>query len=253
MENSLIALKIAHLKIRFQKSIVLNEVNLNLEAGKIHVLVGPNGSGKTSILNALSGVTPYEGEIFLHEQNLAQLNRKELSRIVSMIPSSNLGPSIQVEEFIEMARFPYTNFLGKLKPTDQQIIEKSIELVGVQKLLKKSLNELSDGERKKVMITAALVQDCPIMLMDEPTNFLDIGNKYLFSKLVQKIRDELGKTILISSHDMDLVFRVADSILLIKDQTIAQHKVEEVRNNKLIESAFQQYGLKLDADGRIEI
>ncbi|MCB0479248.1 MAG: ABC transporter ATP-binding protein [Crocinitomicaceae bacterium] len=251
MENHLDSIAISNLSIHYKKQQVLKDVNLRLQKGGIHVLVGPNGSGKTSLLNALSGEISYSGSILLEGKEQQKLSKNELAQTLSMVHSTNAVHHIQVEEFIRLARFPYTNFLGRLSETDKEIIHKGIQLVGIEELLSKSVDELSDGERKKVMIAAALAQDCPIMLMDEPTTFLDIGNKFLFSKLLQQMKLELGKTLVISTHDLDLVFQVADSVLLIQDQHIEQHSVQEVRDQKLIEKTFEAYHLQLDANGKL--
>ncbi|MEZ4937150.1 MAG: ABC transporter ATP-binding protein [Crocinitomicaceae bacterium] len=253
MEERINSLVVKDLEIHYQKNQILHEVNLELEKGKIHLLVGPNGSGKTTLLNALSGTVDFSGTIHLEGKPQKQLSRKELAQTVSMVHSVNAVHHILVREFIEMSRFPYTHFLGKLNSEDQKIINQSVELVGISELLNRSLQNLSDGERKKVMITAALIQDCPIMLMDEPTTFLDIGNKYQFSKLIRKIKIELGKTVLISSHDLDLVFQIADSILLIQDKQIQQYSLQEVKAQKLIEKVFGSYDVKLDENGRLQL
>lgn len=251
MEN-IKSISIQNLSIQFGSRKLFSNVNLELLPNSIYALIGPNGSGKTSLLNAIASKIDYAGTIKLHNQNLKAFNSRSLAQTISYLPSQNPSNSIQVSELIELNRFPHTKFLGKLKEKDLAVVSKSIELTGVENLLDKNFTNLSDGEKKKVMITASLVQDCPIMMMDEPTNFLDIGNKYQFSKLLQEIRDELGKTIIISTHDMNLAFQGADHILLIQEENILTKEPNEVKKEKLLEKVFASYGIKMDESGNLK-
>jgi iron complex transport system ATP-binding protein len=251
MENIKSAISIQDLSIKYGQNSILTSVNLEIEEGSIYAIIGPNGSGKSSLINSISGDVKYSGDILLNKKNLSQINRKELACMISKLQSNGSINNIKVSELVEMGRIPKTDFLGRLKEIDHQIIKSSIELTGIKELLNKSLHELSDGERRKVLITKALIQDCPIMLMDEPTTFLDVGNKYSFSQLIKKINQDYQKTIFMSTHDLDLAFSIADKIVLIVDQNIEVHLPETVKKERLLERVFSKYDVKLDENGNL--
>ena len=253
MENVNTTISTHNLSITYGNTTVLKNVNLELKKGRIYIILGPNGTGKSTLINCLSGDLKYQGEIKLMGKNLNHFNRKELAQTISKVQSTTLINNIKVEELIEMGRIPYTNFLGKLKKQDRDIIQNAIEMTGVQHLLSKSLFELSDGERRKVLITRNLVQDCPIVFMDEPTTFLDIGNTYQFYNLIKKVKSDQEKTILLSTHDLNLAFQLADSILLIRDHSITEHLPREVKEQKLLEEVFAAYKVKIDDEGKLDL
>lgn len=240
------------LRIAYREREVLNIPDLNLESGKIYALIGPNGSGKTSLLNALSGKDHFQGKIEIQSLDLNKISRKELAQKISFTPSQNPTSAIKVDEFLALNRFAHTNFLGKLSKADHAKISEAIRITSVEKLVKKNFNELSDGEKKKVMIAASLVQDCPIMLMDEPTNFLDIGNKYQFAQLLKRIQFDLNKTVLISTHDLELAFSVAHEFLLILNQEVVKMEAEQVKSSKALEEVFKDYNIQTDEEGNFK-
>lgn len=253
MENIEKRLVISDLAIQYGQKTILSEVNLEFEKGKIYTIIGPNGSGKSSLIDCLSGDNSYTGSIHVEGKNLKNYSRKDLSLVLSKIQTNANLSNIRVDELIAMGRIPHTNFLGVLKEEDHEIIQRIVALTQIEELLKKQIHELSDGEKRKVFIAKALIQDCPIMLMDEPTTFLDIGNKFAFGQLLLKVKQDYSKTIFFSTHDLDLALKISDRILLIIDGKIESWSPQEVVSKKLLEQAFVKYGVKVDAEGRIQI
>lgn len=199
-----------------QKSCVHDALNLNLYAGEVTCLLGLNGAGKSTLLRTLCGFQPpLDGEIDLLGKSLASYTQGEFARNVGVVltEKTNVG-GITVYELVSLGRHPYTGFFGQLKQRDKEIIEESMESVGIAHKARNYVSELSDGERQKAMIAKALAQQCPIILLDEPTAFLDVTSRIETMVLLHKLAVEQKKAILLSTHDLDLAIQLADCLWL---------------------------------------
>lgn len=199
-----------------QKSCVHDALNLNLYAGEVTCLLGLNGAGKSTLLRTLCGFQPsLGGEIELLGKPLASYTQGEFSQRVGVVltEKTNAG-GITVYELVSLGRHPYTGFFGQLKPADKQIIEDSMAAVGIAHKAKNYVSELSDGERQKAMIAKALAQQCPIILLDEPTAFLDVTSRIETMVLLHQLAVEQQKAILLSTHDLDLAIQLGDCLWL---------------------------------------
>ncbi len=199
-------LDIKDLSIGYGNEKVLGQqINLTLEAGQLVGLVGQNGVGKSTFIRTICGLQPrLNGEILLNGNEIKTQNLKAIAKRISVVLTGRPDSlNLSVLELIALGRHPYSGWLGNLKQSDKEIIDKAITLMEINYLAKKRLYELSDGQLQKVMIARALAQDTDIMILDEPTSHLDLKNKIEVLELLKKIANE-GKGVLISTHEIQL-------------------------------------------------
>lgn len=198
-------------------TIVHQDLTFDLWAGELTCLLGPNGAGKSTLLRTLSAFQPaLDGELLLDGRALSTYSEREKSkRIGVVLTDKTQAGGLTVYELVALGRQPHTGFWGRLNARDHQFIEESIEAVGISHKSKSYTAELSDGERQKVMIAKALVQECPLILLDEPTAFLDVVSRIEIMTLLHNIARKQHKTILLSTHDIDQALIQADRLWLL--------------------------------------
>ncbi|MDL2262612.1 ABC transporter ATP-binding protein [Bacteroidales bacterium OttesenSCG-928-I21] len=229
-------LHIENLCIGYKKPIV-DTINLNANEKKLICIIGRNGTGKSTLLNTLSGVTKaLSGNIFYNKKNFAKLSLRGRSTMISYVPSKQEYLSnLSVYELVALGRSPYTNIFDKKSIEDKQLIEKNLAEFDLTKLQNKALYEISDGERQRSMICRAIVQQTPIILLDEPTAFLDYYAKQKLLSDLAKLAEENSKCIIFSSHDIELSLRYAQIVWLFDNNKITAMPVEELKKTKLLE------------------
>lgn len=216
------ALKIGY-NTRSGETVVTSDINFELQKGQLIGLVGANGIGKSTLLRTLIKVQPaLSGNIYLNEKALEELSSLALAKQLSIVLTEQItSKNLSVYELVALGRHPYTNWIGNLTKTDQSIIYNAINLVNITELKDKRCYELSDGQLQKVMLARALAQDTDIIVLDEPTTHLDMYHKAYILKLLQQLTKETGKTILFSSHEIDLAIQLCDTmIVMTKDNAI---------------------------------
>ena len=219
------------LDVGYSKSTVISDVNIEAMRGQVICLLGPNGAGKSTILRTLSGLlAPVKGAVQVEGINIEKMKKKDIAKKLSLVLTDSVTPSLTtVYELISMGRTPYTNFLGRLSDEDRKIIDESLEIVGASFLKERFYNQLSDGEKQKVMIARALVQEPELIILDEPTSHLDIKHKIEVIKVLQKLSNERGITCILSLHDIDLALKGFQKVLLVNDgKVVAQGVPEEI-------------------------
>ncbi|MBW7868938.1 MAG: ABC transporter ATP-binding protein [Brumimicrobium sp.] len=191
--------------------------NLEFLKGELVGLIGPNGSGKTTLFDHLMGfITPIEGEICVHNKSLFQLTQEEKVKTLSYVPSKFFGVNhLSVYELISMGRAPYTNILNRLSEEDKRVIDEVLNSLDLMELQEKDTIFLSDGERQIAMIGKALAQESEVMVLDEPTAFLDYNNKRKVMGILQNVALHNEKLVFISSHDLELCFEYCTKIIAI--------------------------------------
>ena len=222
---------LSHLSVGYKIGhAVVSDINLTLQSGKLASLIGANGVGKSTLLKTLTGFLPkLEGSLLLDGKDISEFSQRALARQISIVLTQK--PDVQnltVEEIIGLGRSPYTGFFGKLHANDQQIVDESITAVGIQKLKNRMIQTLSDGERQKVMIAKALAQQTPVIFLDEPTAFLDFSSKVETFQLLQRMAHEMGKLVLLSTHDLELAVRFSDTLLQVNGDGLRTVSNEEV-------------------------
>ncbi|MBQ6189548.1 MAG: ABC transporter ATP-binding protein [Bacteroidaceae bacterium] len=187
-----------------------------LHAGELCCLLGANGAGKSTLLRTLAAFQPaLSGEMWIGERKLTEIPPRQLSTMIGIVLTERIRTGgITVRDMVEMGRSPYTNFWGRLKEEDNREVDEAMQQVGITQFADRQISTLSDGERQKVMIAKALAQGTPIILLDEPTAFLDFPSKVEIMLLLSRLAHEMGKTIFLSTHDLDLALQTSDCLWL---------------------------------------
>lgn len=210
---------------------VISDINLELRSGQLACLIGENGIGKSTLLKTLTGFLPkLKGSLLLGNRDIESFSQRELARQVSIVLTQK--PDVQnltIEEIIGLGRSPYTGFFGRLHAEDRKVVDDAIATMGIEKLRGRMIQTLSDGERQKVMIAKALAQETSIILLDEPTAFLDFPSKAETFLSLQRMAHERDKLILLSTHDLELAVRFADSLLEVKRGRLQAVSATEVK------------------------
>ena len=196
---------------------LLKDLNLSLAKGKLVALLGQNGAGKSTLLRALTcDEKPLSGTIQVNGKNLAEMSQKERSRIIGLVSTDRIqAGALTVTELVGLGRQPHTGFLGRLDEEDHAIVRQAMEDSGIISKAGEYIASLSDGERQKAMIARALAQQTPIIILDEPTAFLDVASRIETMRLLQTLAHERGKAVLLSSHDISQSLMLADELWLI--------------------------------------
>lgn len=242
-------LNIKNLSLEHNKIKVLDNINMYIERGTITSIIGKNGSGKSSLVNCINDMEKYKGEITLNinnnEVNIKDLSNLEKSKKLSILPQLLIYPHILVSELIKMGRNPYLKLGQKLSDTDYDIIQKSIDAVNIEPLLDKYIDQLSGGERQKVYLAMMLIQDTELMILDEPTTYLDLNNETEFLNLLNKLKNEFNKTIVIIMHNITNALNYSDNIIILDNGKVCiSGKTEEVINSNIIEDIFNVKTIK---------
>lgn len=210
-------LKIGYHMKRGRIRVIQDSLSVSLFPGELTCLLGLNGTGKSTLLRTICGFQPaISGDISILGKNINDYSQHEFSLIVGVVltEKTNAG-GITVYELVSLGRHPHTGFWGRLDSTDRKVVEESIEAVGISHKADSFVAELSDGERQKAMIAKTLAQECPVIILDEPTAFLDVKSRIETMSLLRKLASEQNKSILLSTHDIDLAIRMSDRIWLL--------------------------------------
>lgn len=235
-------LKATSLSIGYDDKTVVSDINVTLSEGDIIALVGPNGAGKSTLFKTFSThIKPLGGKIELFGKDLMSYTPKERAKMLGIVLTERPDDLfLKVFDVVAAGRYPYTGMFGKLSDKDEQEIKVSLELVGVNNLIDRVFNTLSDGEKQKVMIAKAIAQNTPIIMLDEPTAFLDYPSKIELFSLLKKLAKEQKKAILFSSHDLELLLRYTDNLWIIaKNQPFAAGTSSELLKNDVIKDYFE--------------
>lgn len=187
--------------------------------GQLTCLLGANGTGKSTLLRTLAGFQPpLEGHVLIGGRDLRTLSRRQRARQVGVVLTERPDVvNMRVADLVALGRSPYTGFWGNLSAADRQAVDEAMAMVGVGRLSDRSLRMLSDGERQKAMVAKVLAQQTPVMLLDEPTAFLDFGSKVDLLQLLRRLAHSLGKTVMLSTHDVQLALQLADRLWLMHE------------------------------------
>ncbi|MEN8125477.1 MAG: ABC transporter ATP-binding protein [Bacteroidota bacterium] len=237
-------LKTKDLSIGYQtkkeKLVLANNLNLSLTKGELVCLMGKNGIGKSTLLRTLTKVqNELSGEILILDKYLHQYKPDELAKIIGVVLTERIPQSnLTVYELIALGRQPYTNWIGTLSDRDKEQIKFSIIQTGLEDLVNKRCDELSDGQMQRVMICRALSQNTDIIILDEPTAHLDIQHKIEMFKLLKSLAHEIQKTILISTHEIQFGLQMADKLWLMTENGILQGAPKDLIENDQINQLF---------------
>lgn len=221
---------------------VIKGLDLSIKQGKVTTLIGANGCGKSTLFNLITkNLRPNSGEIRLEGKDIAQVKLKDFARQVAIVHQYNTAPAdISVEKLVAFGRTPYHSF-GSLANSeeDEEKIKRALEITNTEKLKDKAVAQLSGGQKQRVWIAMALAQDTKILFLDEPTTYLDIRYQLQILKLVRKLNEEYGMTVIMVLHDINQSLYYSDEIVAMKDGRItAQGKPEEIITSELIKNVY---------------
>lgn len=203
--------------IGYKNRSLLTDANAHFAAATLTSLIGRNGTGKSTLLRAIAGLNPnYSGTIQLNGQDIRSLSAIALAKTLAFVSTQRTRiPSMRCVDAVAMGRAPYTNWIGRMQKEDEEIVVRSLTDVGMESFAQRTLDTMSDGECQRVMIARALAQDTPIILLDEPTSFLDMPSRYDLVRLLNRLAHEQGKCILFSTHELDIATKMTDAVALI--------------------------------------
>ncbi|MBU3660949.1 MAG: ABC transporter ATP-binding protein [Flavobacteriales bacterium] len=206
------------------KSPLINVADLTLEAGKVYALVGRNGSGKSTFLRSITGQNPLiSGDININSVSFKKANAIEKSKTIAFVESKFDGIAfLSVADYLALGRAPYTNALGRLSQGDWDFVRQVANEIGIEAFMQKDTLSLSDGERQLCAIARAIVQETPVLLLDEPSAFLDYANKQILVDKLLQIANEKQKCIVFSTHDLDLCIENKLEFLALKNNTLTK-------------------------------
>ncbi|ALM07363.1 ABC transporter ATP-binding protein [Sediminicola sp. YIK13] len=228
---------------------IAKDVNFSLEQGELAAIVGINGIGKSTLLRTIGRVQPkLSGEILLDGKELESYDPLALASKISVVLTEPIASkNLTVLELISLGRQPYTNWIGTLTSLDKEKIVRAINMVQIEDLQHKKCYELSDGQLQKVMIARALAQDTNIMLLDEPTSHLDLYHKVHILKLLREIAHETKKTILFTTHEIEIAIQLCDKMLIMQKERSSFGEPCELITNKSFENLFPSDTITFDS------
>lgn len=243
-------LSIGYPRTKKKEEFILHEdFSFELYAGELTCLLGANGAGKSTLLRTIAGLQqPLSGKILLQSRDLQKYTEQELSTQMGLVlTDKTTAGGFTVSELVSLGRYPYTGFFGKLSSKDNEIVERAMNDVCIIHKSKSYIAELSDGERQKVMIAKALAQECPVIILDEPTAFLDVVNRIEIMNLLHDLATNLNKTILLSTHDIELALVLADRLwLLAKNKGLKTGMTEDLILSNSIDEYLGSKGIHFE-------
>lgn len=241
-------LTVNNIRASYQNTVVLDNINLNIHQGEFAGIIGPNGTGKTTLLKVISGVKkPLSGTVYLDNRDINTLSRNEIARIMAVVPQSSfIPPLFTVEDVVGIGRYAHSKKRFTITASDQAAINKALVLTDTDRFRHRYVSELSGGERQEVLIARALAQEPKFLLLDEPTANLDIKHQLKILELVRKLIDSQSLTALMIIHDLNLAARFCNKLILMHNGSIqASGKADEVVT---VENLAEAYGVAATVD-----
>ena len=228
---------------------VLENINVSLRAGELVCLLGANGIGKSTLLRTISGVqSALKGAVEISGRDLMSYSSKELSKLIGIVYTDRtLAGALTVEELVSLGRQPYTGFFGRLDDEDYKVVKEAVEAVGMSHKLHDYVATLSDGERQKAMIARALAQETPIIILDEPTAFLDVASRIETMQLLRQLAQSQQKAVLLSTHDVGLSLPLTDRLWLVTNEaTVIEGTTQHFIDNGALNDLFPGRNVTFD-------
>ncbi len=234
-------ININSIQVGYEKTIIIEELSLEIQKGKITTIIGENGCGKSTLLKAIGRVLKIRsGEIEVEGKNVHETNTKEIAKVLGMLPQSPRAPSgLSVEEIVEYGRYPHKQKRNGLTAKDHEIVHWALEKTDLVEFKDRNINSLSGGQRQRVWIAMVLAQQTDIILLDEPTTYLDMAYQLEVLQLVQSLNQEKGITVVMVLHDINQASRFSDDLVMLKKgAVVTQGSPKEVMNNENLRKVF---------------
>ncbi len=255
--TAIMLLSTQHLDIGYGEHLVQQDLNLQVERGNMICMLGKNGCGKSTLLRTLAGLqNPLGGDVYIADNNINSLNRHQRATLLSLVLTERLSmDNTTVHDVVAMGRYPYSSFLGGLTEKDKKQIADALSAVGIAEKNDCPFNCMSDGEKQRVLIAKALAQQTPIILLDEPTAHLDLNNRIRILLLLRKLVHDTQRSVIISTHELDLALQMADIIWLMAPQNgIETGTPDALIRSGAFQNAFQDDNFNfINSNGRLRI
>ena len=234
-------IKAQNISVSINEKEIVHGISLDIPEGKVTAIIGPNGCGKSTTLKALSRILPYKGSVTFKGQEMSTLSQREFAKCLAILTQSPQAPSdLTVNDLVEMGRFPHRGFLGRAGKDDKEHVEWALEQTGVKEMRYRLLNTLSGGERQRAWIAMALAQRPEVLLLDEPTTYLDICHQLEIMQLITRLNQELGLTVVMVVHDLNHAIMYADHVVVVKaGQLVTSGAPREIITADLLAEVFK--------------
>jgi iron complex transport system ATP-binding protein len=227
--------------LSYDKTIIAADLSIDIPEGKFSVIVGPNGCGKSTLLKALSRLLPPQsGQVLLNSQDIHSLATREVAKILGLLPQSAIAPDgIKVVDLVARGRFPHQKWFQPWREEDQKAVDAAMQATNISELAQQNVDQLSGGQRQRVWVAMALAQQTPLLLLDEPTTYLDIAHQIELLDLFQDLNREQGHTMIAVLHDLNHACRYADNLIAMKaGKVVMTGKPNDIITETLIEDVF---------------
>nr|WP_250886557.1 ABC transporter ATP-binding protein [Bacillus sp. SM2101] len=228
--------------VSYSDSIIIDELDVTIPKGEITVFIGSNGCGKSTLLRSLARLLkPRAGTIFIEQDAIAKLPTKEIAKRLAILPQGPIAPEgLTVLQLVKQGRYPYQSWYRQWSEEDEKLVSQALKATGMEELSDRFVDSLSGGQRQRAWIAMTLAQDTDIILLDEPTTYLDMTHQIEILDLLFELNDIEDRTIIMVLHDLNLACRYAHNVIAIKDKKVFAHgKPEQVINSKLVKEVFQ--------------
>ncbi|MBP5620346.1 MAG: ABC transporter ATP-binding protein [Bacteroidaceae bacterium] len=248
-------IELKNLTTGYGEHIVARSINSIIPEGNLISLLGPNGVGKSTLLRTLCAFQPaISGDIIINGTSLQELTQAQLSRIISVVLTERLDVrAMTVHDLVSLGRSPYTGFWGRLDEEDERQVRQAIDQVGISELYEREIGTLSDGELQKAMIAKALAQQTPIILLDEPTAFLDFPSKVEMMRMLHRLAHEMNKTIFLSTHDVEMALQLSDQLWLMTAEGVHSGTPDELTADGSLADFIHIEGIHFDSERKLFI
>ncbi len=241
-------INVKDLQVAYGSKVVIDHLSLEIPEGKITAVLGPNGCGKSTLINAISGHQSYKGQVLLDGKDQRQYKRKTMAKMVGYLPQNPIASEdCGVAELVSYGRYPHVPFGRRLSDKDRRIIDKVLKDVGLSHMKCRRLASLSGGERQRAFIAMALAQQTKVLILDEPTTYLDVAHQQEVLMTIQRVQSELSLTVVMVLHDMNQCLTYCDEVIGLKDgKVLCQGSPESVLNESMLQSIYGVSGYFVD-------
>ena len=242
-------IQLSNISLAFGERTLIEGATTRFECGEMVALLGRNGTGKSTLLRAIAKLGEVaQGDIMVDGKYISEIDIRTFARLVAFVNTERIDiDSMRAYDLVAIGRSPYTDWMGRLTNEDREIIERAMQITGVDKLANRMVETLSDGECQRVMIARALAQDTPVILLDEPTAFLDLPNRYELCTLLSRLAHNEGKLIVFSTHELDIALTLADSIALVDTPRLVHMPTSKMISSGNLERLFNSEHISFDA------